>query len=125
MQKKKGWQRPGYVKNTSGSGRVRKGMKEARASKRSNGVRVARGENTPQHIIACQGAAVKGNIPQGVSGGRRGSGGASGASTAATAAGHASEASTAGHAWGNERKRAKANARDARGGEGVKKVNQD
>lgn len=29
MQKKKGWQRPGYVKNTSGSGRVRKGMKEA------------------------------------------------------------------------------------------------
>lgn len=40
-------------------------MKEARASRRSNGVRVARGENTPQHIIACQGAAVKGNIPRG------------------------------------------------------------
>ena len=65
MQKKKGWQRPGYVKNTSGSGRVGKGMKEARASRRSNGARVARGENTPQHIIACQGAAVKGDMPPG------------------------------------------------------------
>ena len=74
MQKKKGWQRPGYVKNTSGPGRVRKGMKEARASRRSNGARVskrseasnvARGENTPQHIITCQGEAVKGNIPRG------------------------------------------------------------
>ena len=74
-RKRKGWQRPGYVKNTSGPGRVRRGMKEARASRRSNGVRVARGENTPQHIIACQGAAVKGNIPRGVSGGGRGSGG--------------------------------------------------
>lgn len=40
-------------------------MKEARASRRSNGARVARGENTPQYIIACQGAAVKGNIPPG------------------------------------------------------------
>ena len=59
-RERKGWQRPGYVKNTSGPGRVRKGMKEARASRRSNGARVARGENTPQHIIACQGAAVKG-----------------------------------------------------------------
>lgn len=27
--------------------------------------RVARGENTPQHIIACQGAVVKGNMPRG------------------------------------------------------------
>ena len=94
-RERKGWQRPGYVKNTSGPGRVRKGMKEARASRRSNGVRVARGENTPQHIIACQGAVVKGNIPRGVSGGGRGSGGESDASTAATAAGYA---------WGNERK---------------------
>lgn len=25
----------------------------------------SRAENTPQHIIACQGAAVKGNIPPG------------------------------------------------------------
>lgn len=39
--------------------------------------RVARGENTPQHIIACQGAVVKGNMPRGVSGGGRGSGWAS------------------------------------------------
>ena len=60
-RKRKGWQRPGYVKNTSGPGRVRKGTKEARASRRSNGARVARGENTPQHIIACQGVDVKGN----------------------------------------------------------------
>ena len=82
-RKRKGWQRPGYVKNTSGPGRVRKGMKEARASRRSNGARVARGENTPQHIIACQGAVVKGNIPRGVSGGGRGSGGAT--------AGHSSD----------------------------------
>ena len=65
MQKKKGWQRLGYIKNTSGPGRVRKGMKEARASRRSNGVRVARGENTSQHIIACQGAAVKGEYTPG------------------------------------------------------------
>ena len=73
-RKRKGRQRPGYVKNTSGPGRVRKGMKEARASRRSNGARVskrseasnvARGENTPQHIIACQEAAVKWNIPRG------------------------------------------------------------
>ena len=64
-RKRKGWQRPGYVKNTSGPGRVRKGMKEARASRRSSGARVARGENTPQHIIACQGAVVKGDIPPG------------------------------------------------------------
>lgn len=61
-------------------------------NKKRYATRVARGENTPQHIIACQGAVVKGNIPRGVSGGRRGSGGASGASTAA------------GYAWGNERK---------------------
>ena len=64
-RKRKGRQRPGYVKNTSGPGRVRKEMKEARASRRSNGARVARGENTPQHIIACQRAVVKGNIPPG------------------------------------------------------------
>ena len=32
---------------------------------RSGASDVARGENTPQHIIACQGAAVKGNIPRG------------------------------------------------------------
>ena len=40
-------------------------MKEARASRRSDACDVARGENTPQHIIACQGEAVKGNIPRG------------------------------------------------------------
>ena len=40
-------------------------MKEARASRRSNGVRVAREENTSQHIIACQGAAVKGEYTPG------------------------------------------------------------
>lgn len=80
-------------------------IKEARVTRhaRSDAYDVAR-ENTPQHIIACQGAAVKGNIPRGGIWWWERSGGASGASTAATAAGHASEASTAGHAWGNERK---------------------
>lgn len=34
-------------------------------NKKRYATRVARGENTPQHIIACQGAAVKGNIPPG------------------------------------------------------------
>ena len=79
-RKRKGWQRPGHVENASGSGRVRKGMKEARASRRSNGARVARGENTPQHIIACQGAAVKWNgtgaRARGSKGGTRGTRGA-------------------------------------------------
>jgi hypothetical protein len=79
-------------------------MKRGARHARSDAYDVARGENTPQHIITCQRAVVKGNIPQGVSGGGRGSGGASGASAAATTAWHASEASTAGHAWGNEHK---------------------
>ena len=95
MQKKgrggRGRQRLGHVENTSGSGRVREGMKEARASRRSNGTRVARGENTPQHIIACQGAVVKGNIPRGGIWGWERIG------------------------RGNVRKCAKASARDARG----------
>lgn len=111
MQKKKGRQRPGYVKNTSGPGRVRKGMKEVRASRRSNEVRVARGENTPQHIIACQGAAVKGNIPRGVSGGGRGSGGEM-CEHSGVRVGECAQMSK------NEQKRARASARHARGGMG-------
>ena len=42
-----------------------KGMKRGTRHARSDASDVARGENTPQHIIACQGAAVKGNMPRG------------------------------------------------------------
>lgn len=114
-RKRRGRQRPGYVKNTSGPGRVRKGMKEVRASRRSNEVRVARGENTPQHIIACQGAAVKGNIPRGVSGGGRGSGGKwceHSSDSGGARVGECAQMSK------NEQKRARASARHARGGMG-------
>ena len=40
-------------------------MKRGTRHARSDASDVARGENTPQHIIACQGAVVKGNMPRG------------------------------------------------------------
>ena len=104
-RKRKGRQRPGYVKNTSGPGRVRKGMKEARASRRSNGARAARGgKHSPAYHNMSRGGCQGEYTPGGYLGVGEDRGGASGASAAAAATGHASEASTAGHAWGNERK---------------------
>lgn len=127
-RKRRGRQRPGYVKNTSGPGRVRKGMKEVRASRRSNEVRVARGENTPQHIIACQGAAVKGNIPRGGIWGWERIGGGNVRKCAKASARDArakrAQRGTRGGMSTNEQRRARASAGHARGG-WVKKVNQD
>lgn len=40
-------------------------MKRGARHARSDAYDVARGENTPQHIITCQRAVVKGNIPPG------------------------------------------------------------